>query len=95
MFDDLLSAATLFGVSATFVAAVATGLGPTPSASQRSAAMPGATTAMSPQAPVPAVAAASMPIYDLPRVVITGNRLRDGDVLAENREATPLPFGTR
>jgi hypothetical protein len=84
MFDDILSATALIGITGTFVAAVATGLA-APLPAQRTAGAQAPTGTPT----VPAQAAAPMPVYDLPRVVVTGNRLRDGDVLAENRGATP------
>jgi hypothetical protein len=95
MFDDLLSGATLIGVGASFMAAVVSGLAPPTAASVRSSGPAGATPTVSSQAVRPAVTAGSMPIYDLPRVVVTGNRMRDGDILAEGQTSPIAPAAAR
>lgn len=78
MFDDILSATALIGVASVLAVAVltvgtprATPVPPIVAAARPTAAKP---------APLPGVAV--MPIYELPRVVVTGHRTRDGDVLA-------------
>lgn len=78
MFDDLLSATALIGVAGVLAAAV-TSLATEPSGPRVAAATPAATATSAADTRV-------MPIYDLPRVVVTGQRLRDGDMLADGRE---------
>ena len=108
MFDDVLSAATLIGVASVFAAAVAT-LGSTPErdsvATEKSTAVAAnasgsaaSTGSHSGAGPVPRShsSASPVPIYDLPRVVVRGQRTRDGDVLADvttpgRNDAAALP----
>lgn len=90
MFDDLLSAMALIGVSGTLVAA-ATSLSGAPNGAHYDAP-PAAGPSLAARAAAPAAAPSSpatMPVYDLPRVVVTGNRLRDGDMLADGRDTAP------
>lgn len=96
MFDDLLSAMALIGVTGTLVAAATSlsgaPMGPhsaTTAAVEPSLAARAAAPAAAPSSP------ATMPVYDLPRVVVTGNRLRDGDMLADGRDTAPRPGGPR
>lgn len=93
MFDDVLSAAALIGVGSVLAVAVLTV--DTPRATSASALV--AAAKLVPAKPVTAATpAAAMPIYELPRVVVTGHRTRDGDVLADG-SASPRqgPGGPR
>ena len=87
MFDDLLCATTLATVGAVLAAGIWVG------ASDMSS------VAGDPVAPVKAADPAgarpgdraarnAMPVFDLPRVVVTGNRSRDGDMLAAEHPDT-------
>lgn len=93
MFDDVLSAAALISVASVLAVAVLTV--DTPRATPASAVVAAAKRV--PATPVTAATpAAAMPIYELPRVVVTGHRTRDGDVLADG-SASPRqgPGGPR
>lgn len=93
MFDDLLSATALIGVAGVFAAAVTSlATGPADPVSAAAApAAPAATRVAGPAAATPP----PMPIYDLPRVVVTGNRLRDGDMLADGSDRARSAGGPR
>lgn len=90
MFDDLLSATALIGVAGVLATAV-TSLATDPARPVSAAGPPGATLATA----GPPASAASMPIHDLPRVVVTGHRLRDGDMLADGSDRARSAGGPR
>ncbi len=92
MFDDLFCATALAAVGAVLAAGVWT------SASELSIAgtAPGVAVkalAVSVAQPEFATPRTAMPIYDLPRVVVTGNRSRDGDMLAAELPERGHPDG--
>lgn len=87
MFDDVLSATALIGVGSVLAVAVFTVDTP------RATTAPPVVAAARPAPPGPATTpnpapAGAMPIYELPRVVVTGHRTRDGDVLADGSTPT-------
>lgn len=82
MFDDVLSAMALIGVGSVLTVAVFTV--DTPGARSGSPVVAAGRPAT---APTPTTAG-PLPIYELPRVVVTGHRARDGDMLADGR-STP------
>ncbi|MBL8301235.1 MAG: hypothetical protein JNM26_00515 [Ideonella sp.] len=94
MFDDLLSALALIGVTGTLVAA-ATSLATGPADPVSAAVPPGPPLALRAAAPAAPSSAAPMPVHDLPRVVVTGHRLRDGDMLADGRDSARSAGGPR
>ncbi|WP_418316966.1 hypothetical protein [Piscinibacter sakaiensis] len=85
MYDDVLNATTLIGVSAVIAAVFVGAAIDTP----REAALASAKPAAVATVPATVAPAAVMPVYELPRVVVTGHRSRDGDVLAVSD--TPAP----
>lgn len=88
MYDDVLSATTLVGVSAVIAAVFVSAAteppqrSPVALATAQAPAVPAARTSGQPPE--------AMPVYELPRVVVTGHRSRDGDVLATSA-AKPKP----
>ena len=96
MFDDLLSATALIGVASVLAASLASLATepPSPTLVAATRGPPGTAPATGTTASAPG-ATPPMPVYDLPRVVVTGNRLRDGDMLADGRDQARRAGGPR
>lgn len=81
MYEDVLNATVLCGVSGMIAVAFLSG---TPAPVQTAKVQAAKVQANAAQTAKPNLEArAVMPIYDLPRVVVIGNRSRDGDLMAE------------
>lgn len=77
MFDDLFCATALTAVGAVLAAGVYSGASELSAPARAVAAIAAPASVVSNAAPK-----AAMPVYVLPRVVVTGNRSRDGDLVA-------------
>ncbi len=88
MFDDLFNAAALAAVGGVLAAGVWIGL------ADEQKPTPAPTMAVRAPARINS-ARPAMPIYDMPRVVVTGNRSRDGDMLAAERPVADTARGGR